>query len=160
MNQPPKVVVIHGPNLNLLGTREPAIYGTTTLAEINEMIQRAAGSLGWDADCFQSNHEGELIDRVQAAGAEGAAALIINGGALTHYSHALADAIRAVAVPAVEVHLSNIHARETFREHSVTGAACEGVITGLGPQGYLAAFHHLAALHGGAVSQEKGAGRD
>jgi 3-dehydroquinate dehydratase-2 len=147
----PTCVVIHGPNLNLLGSREPEIYGRATLAQIDEIIGQTAGALGWEVESFQSNHEGEIVDRIQAAAA--ADALIINPGALSHYSLAVADALRAVEVPAVEVHLSNIHAREPWRAVSVTAAACIGVVSGLGAQGYLAALHHLAHRHRGIQNQ-------
>jgi 3-dehydroquinate dehydratase-2 len=147
----PTCVVIHGPNLNLLGTREPEIYGRDSLAEIDALIERTAARLGWTAETFQSNHEGEIVDRIQAA--RNADGLIINPGALSHYSLAVADALRAVEVPAVEVHLSNIHAREPWRAVSVTAAACIGVVSGLGAQGYLAALHHLAHRHRGIQNQ-------
>jgi 3-dehydroquinate dehydratase-2 len=141
----PRVVVIHGPNLNLLGTREPEVYGTQTLAEIDAAISRVGQFVKWEVETFQSNHEGELIDRIQsAATADG---IIINGGALSHYGLALADALRAVPVPAVEVHLSNIYAREEWRRRSVLSEACVGVIAGLGLNGYIAALHYLAAVH-------------
>jgi len=141
----PLAVVISGPNLNRLGRREPAVYGTTTLAEIEEMVRTRAAELGWTIATFQSNHEGAIIDRIHAAEDEGAAGLVINAGALTHYSHAVADALRAVAVPAVEVHLSDIESREPWRRVSVTRDACVGFVAGLGPQGYVAALELLAA---------------
>ncbi len=144
-----RVLVLHGPNLNLLGTREPAVYGRTTLAQLDGEIQRHAARRGAKAVCRQSNHEGQLIDWIQAAAQEGFQAIVINPGALTHYSLALRDAVSAVSVPVVEVHLSNIHAREEFRRHSVIAAAARGQIAGFGPASYLlgvdAALQSVAA---------------
>jgi len=132
-----RVLVLHGPNLNLLGSREPAVYGRTTLAEIDRRIRRHAASRRAEAVCRQSNHEGQLIDWIQAAAGEGFGAIVINPGALTHYSLALRDAVAAVSVPVVEVHLSNIHGREEFRRHSVIAAAARGQIAGFGTGSYL-----------------------
>ena len=131
------ILVLHGPNLNLLGTREPGIYGRLSLADVDRMIEQHAASHGAKAVSRQSNHEGQLVDWIQSAGKEGFAAIVINPGALTHYSIALRDAIAAVAVPVVEVHLSNIHAREEFRRHSVVAPAALGQISGFGPTSYL-----------------------
>ncbi len=131
------VLVLHGPNLNLLGTREPAVYGRTTLAQLDGLIQRHAARQGAKAVCRQSNHEGQLIDWIQGAAGEGFRAIVINPGALTHYSLALRDAVSAVSVPVVEVHLSNIHGREDFRRHSVIAAVARGQISGFGPASYL-----------------------
>ena len=133
------ILLLNGPNLNLLGTREPAVYGATTLAEIEQAAATEANSHGARLVSFQSNHEGALIDRIQAAKADGTDAIVINPGALTHTSIALRDALSAVAIPFVEVHVSNIHAREAFRHHSHLSAIAVGVICGLGPDGYLAA---------------------
>lgn len=131
-----RVLVLHGPNLNLLGTREPAIYGRTTLAELDRQIQRHAESRATQAECRQSNHEGQLVDWIQGAAREGFHAIVINPGALTHYSLALRDAVSAVSIPVVEVHLSNVHGREEFRRHSVIAAAARGQISGFGPASY------------------------
>lgn len=130
------ILVLHGPNLNLLGRREPALYGSVTLAEIDAELLAIASKAGASLQCFQSNHEGELIDRVQAAGADGTDFIIINPAALTHTSVGLRDALAGVAVPFVEVHLSNIHKREPFRHHSYFSDLAEGVICGLGAAGY------------------------
>lgn len=131
------ILVLHGPNLNLLGQREKGVYGTTTLAEVDAAIARHAVARGVRVECRQSNHEGILIDAIQSAATQGFGAVVINPGALTHYSYALRDAIAAIPLPVVEVHLSNIHAREPFRQRSVTAAACQGQIAGFGPRSYL-----------------------
>ena len=131
-----KLLVMHGPNLNLLGTREPAVYGTTTLAEINQRLQSLAATAGMALEAFQSNSEGALVDRVQAAKAEGVAMIVINPGAYTHTSIALRDAFAAVAIPFIEIHLSNVHAREAFRQQSYLSDVAVGVIIGLGADGY------------------------
>jgi 3-dehydroquinate dehydratase II len=132
-----KILVIHGPNLNLLGTREPEIYGRRTLSEIDASIQRHARDHGAEIDTVQTNHEGEIIDHIQGAAATGVRAIVINPGAYTHTSLAIADAIRAVALPVVEVHLSNLHARGPERARSVTASACIGIISGFGFESYL-----------------------
>lgn len=132
----PLLVVLHGPNLNLLGTREPDLYGTATLAEIDAELGRRAAAAGYGLRAFQSNSEGALIDRVHAARTEGAAGLLINAGGYTHTSVALRDAISAVALPAVEVHLSNLHRREEFRQRSLLAAVCVGQVAGFGPTSY------------------------
>lgn len=138
-----RVLVLNGPNLQLLGSREPSIYGTLTLAAIEQRLRALGSSLGLEVSCLQSNHEGVLLDAIGAAGGR-YHALIINAGAYTHTSIALRDAISAVGLPAYEVHLSNVFAREPFRHHSHLSAVCVGVISGLGAYGYEAALHAAA----------------
>jgi 3-dehydroquinate dehydratase II len=130
------VLVLHGPNLNLLGTREPAVYGHDTLRDIDARLEAQARAAGVRLLTFQSNHEGALVDRVQAARNEGVHYVLINPAALTHTSVALRDALAAVAIPYIEVHLSNVHAREPFRHHSYFSDKAVGTIVGLGPLGY------------------------
>ena len=131
-----KLLLLNGPNLNLLGTREPAVYGTTTLADIENAAVEQAMHAGAALEHFQSNHEGALIDRIHAARTEGVDFIVINPGGLTHTSVALRDAFASVAIPFVEVHVSNVHARESFRQHSYLSGIARGVICGLGPDGY------------------------
>jgi 3-dehydroquinate dehydratase-2 len=131
-----QLLVLHGPNLNLLGTREPGTYGNDTLADINHRLKKRAEQAGISLDAFQSNHEGALVDRIHAARQDGTAFILINPGAFTHTSIALRDALLAVALPFVEVHLSNVHAREAFRHRSYFSDIAVGVICGLGAQGY------------------------
>ena len=138
-----RFLVLHGPNLNLLGSREPDVYGTATLAEIDQMLADRAAAEGHEVVSFQSNHEGELIDRLQQAGSFDG--VIINPGGLTHTSVALRDAVQALKIPVVEVHLSNIYAREPFRQHSVLSGACTGVVAGFGPRSYLLGLQALMA---------------
>jgi len=135
-----QILVVHGPNLNLLGTREPEVYGSLTLAQIDADLAKMASEAGIALESFQSNHEGALIDRIQAAGRDGTRFIIINPAAYTHTSVALRDALAAVALPFVEVHLSNVHKREAFRHHSFVSALAEGVICGLGAEGYQSAL--------------------
>ena len=138
------ILLLNGPNLNLLGEREPEVYGRTTLQEIEEMVRQACA--GWNVEviAFQSNHEGQLVDFIQEH-RKTARGLVINPGAFTHTSVALHDCIKAVSLPAIEVHLSNVHAREEFRRTSVIASACRGQIVGLGPRGYLLAAEWLCA---------------
>jgi 3-dehydroquinate dehydratase-2 len=131
-----RILVLHGPNLNLLGERETSVYGTTTLEDVNRQIESLAQELGVEVRIVQSNHEGVLVDAVHDA-RQWADAIVINPGAFTHYSIALRDAIAAVNKPTVEVHLSNVHAREEFRRHSVIAPVCQGQIAGFGVQSYL-----------------------
>lgn len=136
------VWVVHGPNLNLLGTREPGIYGATTLADIDTGLAQAASAAGVRLESFQSNHEGALVDRIQQAPAAGVAFIVINPAAYTHTSVAIRDALAAVAVPFIEVHLSNVHKREPFRHHSYLSDQAVGVIAGLGASGYRFALQY------------------
>lgn len=140
-----RVLVLHGPNLNLLGNREPDVYGSQTLADVNDIIASAAGDIGATVSCEQHNAEGELIDALHAA-RERYDAVIINPGAYAHYSHAIADAISGIGIPVVEVHLSNVAAREEFRRVSVTARGCRGVISGFGAPGYALALRALKEL--------------
>lgn len=142
------ILVLHGPNLNLLGTREPQVYGSTTLAEVDAQLLAAATAAGSRLESFQNNHEGALIDRVHAARTQGVDFILINPGAYTHTSVALRDALAGVAIPFVEVHLSNVHRREPFRHHSYFSDLAEGVIVGLGTAGYRLALQY--ALERGA----------
>jgi len=139
-----KVLLINGPNLNLLGTREPATYGAATLADVQAMCRDEAARLGLALDAFQSNHEGALIDRIHAARLEGIGFIVINPGAFTHTSVALRDALAGVAIPFIEVHISNVHRREPFRHHSYLSDIAEGVIVGLGTTGYRLALQAIA----------------
>ena len=140
------IFLLNGPNLNLLGTREPEIYGTTTLDDIAGMLEDRAQELGLEVEVRQSNHEGHLIDWLHEAQAVGAKAVLLNAGAYTHTSIALHDAIRAVKIPVVELHLSNVHAREEFRHKSMIAPAVKGVICGFGAQSYVLALHALSPI--------------
>lgn len=139
-----KALVLHGPNLNLLGTREPGVYGRATLAEVDRMVRDHARRLGWRVECRQSNFEGQLVDWLQGAEREGFAGVVFNPGAFTHYSLALRDAVAAIRVPVVEVHLSNVHGREEFRRQSVIAPVARGQISGFGPHSYLLGLDALA----------------
>lgn len=136
------ILVLHGPNLNLLGTREPEVYGHTTLAQIDADLSRIAADAGVSLATLQSNHEGVLIDRIHAAREDGTRFILINPGGLTHTSVALRDALAGVALPFIEVHLTNVHRREPFRHHSYLSGVAVGVIAGLGPSGYRYALDH------------------
>ena len=142
------MLVLHGPNLNLLGEREPGIYGHTTLSEINASLEDAADRAGITVECLQSNQESALVDRIQAARSDGTRFILINPAAYTHTSVAIRDALAAVAIPFIEVHLSNPHAREAFRRQSYFSDLAHGVICGFGAQSYTLAFEAaLAHLH-------------
>lgn len=141
------ILIVNGPNLNLLGQREPEIYGHTTLADIENSLTSYAEKLGTSVIFFQSNSEGELIDFIQSNAAS-CSALILNGAGFTHTSVALRDCIAALSIPVVEVHLSNIHAREEFRHTSLTAPVAKGIISGLGPTGYLLALEYLVSTEG------------
>ncbi len=149
-----RVLLINGPNLNLLGTREPALYGTATLADAVESVGRQAAAMGVELQAVQSNNEGELVGHIQAAAGR-FDGMILNPGAYTHTSVAIRDAIQGVAVPCVEVHLSNVHAREEFRQRSLTAPACIGVLAGFGIRGYGLALEGLLAY----LDERKGKGR-
>lgn len=140
-----KVLVLNGPNLGTLGKREPEVYGTQTLADLEKLLAERARELDFELSCRQSNHEGQLIDWIEKEGAA-SDAIIINPGAFSHYSLALADALRGAGKPVVEVHISNVFAREPERHRMVTAAVAKGVISGLGFEGYLAALDYLASL--------------
>jgi 3-dehydroquinate dehydratase-2 len=147
-----RILVLNGPNLNLLGVREPAVYGSDTLADVERLCRDEGARLGVDIECRQSNHEGELIDWIQAAGREQVAGnllgVILNAGAYTHTSVALHDAIKGSQASVVELHISNVHAREPFRHHSYISPAARGIIVGFGVQGYAIAIDALMRLAG------------
>jgi 3-dehydroquinate dehydratase-2 len=145
-----QVLVLHGPNLNLLGTREPEVYGAQTLAQIDAELSAIAADAGATLTSFQSNHEGALVDRIQAARTDGTGFIVINPAAYTHTSVAIRDALAAVALPFIEVHLSNIHRREPFRHHSYLSDLAVGVICGLGANGYRLAVRHALQSLGAA----------
>lgn len=136
------LLLLNGPNLNLLGTREPGVYGTTTLADIERAAVAQAHEAGARLACYQSNHEGALVDRIHAARDEGIDAIVINPGAYTHTSVAIRDALAGVGIPFIEVHISNVHRREAFRHHSYLSDIAVGVILGLGTDGYRLAIDH------------------
>lgn len=132
-----KVLVLHGVNLNMFGERDPAQYGTITLAEINEKIAGLASDLGFEVECYQTNYEGDMVEKIHKAFKEGIDAVLINAGAWTHYSYAIMDALSILKVPIIEVHMSQVHAREEFRHRSVISPLASGQITGLGVDSYL-----------------------
>jgi 3-dehydroquinate dehydratase-2 len=146
MSERPIIFVLNGPSLNLLGTREPEIYGADTLDDIAARLHEQAEALGVEVDCRQTNHEGMLVDWLHEANEAGARAVIINPAAYSHTSVALHDAVRAISVPVIEVHLSNPQAREAFRHHSFVGSAAKATIAGLGPLGYALALEAAAKL--------------
>lgn len=143
--QTPNILVIHGPNLNMLGTREPDIYGSKTLSDINEALEHRAGELGVSVEAFQSNHEGEIVGKIQEA-MDRTQGMIINPAAYTHTSVAIRDALLLLDIPVIEVHLSNIYKREEFRHRSIIAPAATGQISGLGATGYLFALEALARI--------------
>jgi len=147
---PSRLLLVNGPNLNLLGTREPAIYGAATLADVVELTRSTAAELGYEVTAVQSNHEGVLLDALHDA-RETCAGVVINAGALTHTSVALPDALSAVGLPVVEVHISNVHKREDFRHHSYVSAVADMVVVGAGIRGYVYAVQHLAHLLQGSA---------
>lgn len=143
-----RILILHGVNLNMFGKRDPTQYGTATLADINTALESLAGELGIAVDFFQTNHEGDMVERIHRALDEKVDAVVINAGAWTHYSYAIADALRILKVPMVEVHMSNVHAREAFRHESVLSTVCAGSVCGFGVDSYLLglrAAHSLAA---------------
>jgi 3-dehydroquinate dehydratase II len=146
-----KVLLLNGPNLNLLGTREPGIYGGETLKDVEEKVTTLGSNLGWEVICYQSNHEGDLIDQIHEAFFQRYSGIIINPGAYTHYSYGIRDAIAGINIPVIEIHISNIHARESFRHVSVTAPVTAGQIIGFGVKGYelaLIALDHLSLERG------------
>jgi 3-dehydroquinate dehydratase-2 len=142
-----RVLVLHGPNLNLLGERDPEVYGKQTLDELNETIEREASAAGVEIQCEQYNGEGQIVDALHAA-RKTYAGVVLNPGAYAHYSYAIADAVAAIGIPVIEVHLSNVAGREAFRRTSVTAAACRGVVSGLGAASYRLALRALVEIIG------------
>jgi 3-dehydroquinate dehydratase II len=146
-----KVLLLNGPNLNLLGTREPGIYGGATLKDVEEKVTTVGANLGWEVFSYQSNHEGDLIDQIHEAFFQGYSGIIMNPGAYTHYSYGIRDAIAGINIPVIEIHISNIHARESFRHVSVTAPVTAGQIIGFGVKGY-----ELALIALNQLSLERG----
>lgn len=146
MRMAKSILILHGPNLNMLGTREPAVYGTQTLDDINTQLQSLVQAAGATCRIVQSNHEGELIEHIHAAGQDGTDFILINAGAYTHTSVGIRDALSAVQLPFIEVHLSNVYRREPFRHHSYLSDLAQGVIAGLGAHGYVAALQYALQL--------------
>lgn len=144
-----KILLLNGPNLNLLGKREPGVYGKETLGQLEQNMKALGASYETEVICFQSNHEGELIDRLHLANEDGTQGIIFNPGAFTHYSYAIRDAVAGIQVPVIEVHISNVHAREEFRHTSVTAPVVSGQIVGLGFKGYELAMLALKEQVGG-----------
>ena len=141
-----KILVLHGVNLNMFGKRDPEQYGTVTLDEIDQQLETLAKELGLDLECFQTNHEGEIVEKIHKAHTDGVDAVVINAGAWTHYSYALMDALAILKVPIVEVHMSNIHQREQFRHYSVVAPLARGQIAGFGVQSYLLGLRAALSL--------------
>lgn len=141
-----RILVLHGVNLNMFGKRDPNQYGTATLADIDAALQTLAQELGASVECFQTNHEGLMVERVHQALGDGFDAVVINAGAWTHYSYAIADALAILPVPVVEVHMSNVHAREAFRHHSVLSPVCAGSVCGFGVESYLLGLRAAQSL--------------
>lgn len=144
-----KILIIHGPNLNLLGEREPNVYGDQSYTALNLMISEHVQSLGYECEIFQSNHEGDIIDRLHLARID-SVGVILNAGAYTHYSYAIRDAIATIKIPVIEVHISNVHAREDFRKNSVIAPVCKGTIAGFGRDSYILAITGLVRMLEGA----------
>ena len=140
-----RILVMHGVNLNMFGKRDPKHYGTETLEDINGKLSALAGELGVEVSFFQSNYEGAFVERIQEAHGDGTAGIVLNAGAWTHYSYAIMDALAILSIPAVEVHISNVHAREEFRNRSLTAPVCIGVVAGFGADSYLLALRALVA---------------
>ncbi len=153
-----RVLVVHGPNLNLLGTRDPSVYGTTTLAQIDDELHRRATAAGADVECVQHSGEGDIVDAIHSA-VGNFDAIVINPGAYSHTSVAIRDALEAVSVPAIEVHLSNVHAREPFRHRLITAAVCVGKICGLGPRSYYLGLDAALAVVEGLRENDDETGR-
>jgi 3-dehydroquinate dehydratase-2 len=144
-----KILIIHGPNLNLLGEREPNVYGNQSYDALNDMITSYVKNLGYDCEIFQSNHEGAIIDRLHQARLD-SVGVVLNAGAYTHYSYAIRDAIATIRIPVVEVHISNVHTREEFRHNSVISPVCKGTIAGFGRNSYLLGVQGLVGILGDA----------
>ncbi len=142
------ILVMHGINLNMFGKRDPSVYGTATLAEIDAALQTLASELRVSVECFQTNHEGEFVEKIHAAHSNGTRGLMLNAGAWTHYSYGIGDALAILHIPVVEVHMSNVHAREEFRHHSVIAPHAKGVIAGFGVESYLLALRALVPILG------------
>lgn len=148
-----RILVLHGVNLNMFGKRDPSQYGTATLADIDAALQSLAQELGATVECFQTNHEGLMVERIHQTLGEGVDAVVINAGAWTHYSYAIADALAILPVPVVEVHMSNVHAREAFRHHSVLSPVCAGSVCGFGVESYLLGLRAAQALAAKAAAK-------
>jgi len=143
-----KLLVLNGINLNMFGKRDPAQYGTVTLDQINKEVKALGLELGFEVECFQTNHEGEMVQRIHDAHGDGTKALLINAGAWTHYSYGIADALAILEAPVIEVHMSHVHGREKFRHHSVLSPVVKGVVSGFGPDSYKLALRAAANLAG------------